>query len=504
MRILKRNGYLLILLLFLVSIVVRLPNLNRPLSKHHEFNAALILIPMDIWEQKSAREHFFGPIMNFQNEGDRGINNITVEGLEKNGDFYYLSFPSATYALPYLFFKLFAVSPSPLALQIFNMFTHFMCIILLFQVILFITSSQLPKQKIIIPAVIASSIFLFSPTPLWFFGNGYTHHTLVIVFILWSILYALKSFHTQEPVSTIRLIKLFISLTLSILTAWSGYLLALILCCISIKRWYDQKQFQPVILVSIAAVTLGSIITYWQYSSIVGASTFIGYLADRFSVRSGSEAGIGSSMVQLFIALGKWYIVGYLPILIFLTYQLLNLKFIRYHFGGREKSFLSISIILVFSHHFLLPEFTAEHNYSVLIDGILISGIVGIFLTRMINKGKRIKLTNLGLFLVFLSSISQYYYINRIGDYGQNGDRYDFMQKIGNSIQENSSNEEVVLVMNLTDKPAPQVMYYAKRNFHHVDDRTHAYEIMHESNAKPGKLFIIDNQEVKEIVPIGN
>lgn len=500
-RRLMLKTYSFLLLLFLISVIIRVPNLNRPLSKHHEFNAALILIPMEVWEQTSIDEHYFSPIMSYQNEGDRGIANMTSNTTEKNGNLFYLSFPAATYVIPYFFFKILGVHPSPLALQVFNMFTHLFCVLLLFQIVLFITSSQLPESKRTIPAIVAATIFLFSPTPLWFYGNGYTHHTLVNVFILWSILITLKILYSNE---SNRNIKLLFVLTFSILTAWAGYLLAFIICCIFLIRWYKQKKFQPTIVVSITAVLLGSFITYWQYSSIIGGSKFLAYLFDRFFVRSGLDIGFGSSITQLFMGIGKWYIVGYLPILAFLLYQLFNLKINRYQLTREERSFLIISSSLIFSHHFLLSEFTSAHNYSVLIDGILISGIAGILLTKMINNGTSLKRIKFAMLLVFFTSISQYYYINRIGEYSQNGDRYDFMQKIGETIKENSTKEEVIFVMNLEDKPSPQVIYYSKRNFHHVKDRDSANEIMYKSNIKTGKLFVIEKQKVKSIISINN
>ena len=58
----------LLLLIFFISVIIRIPNLDRPLSKHHEFNAALILIPIDNWNQTSPFDFNFGPVMSYQNE----------------------------------------------------------------------------------------------------------------------------------------------------------------------------------------------------------------------------------------------------------------------------------------------------------------------------------------------------------------------------------------------------------------------------------------------------
>ena len=494
----KYHSYLILFVLFSISVLIRLPHLNRPLSKHHEFNAALISIPMDIWEQTESKEHYYSPIMNFQNEGDRNINNVTIEGIQKNGNFYYLSFPCLTYLLPYSVFNLFGIGHSPLALQCFNLLTHLICIILIFKIILFVTSSDsspLWKSKKV--ALLTAAIFTFSPTPLWFYGNGYTHHTLVQVFILWNILTILKMTFSTRPISMVQWITLFTSLTLAILTTWTGHLLAFILFCYSILLWYrGNKIYIRISIVALTSVFVGSALTFWQYSSVVGADIYLGYLYDRFFDRSGLSMGFITSTAHLIFAIGKWYIIGYLPILILILFQL---KIARFQFSQKERTFLTIMLILTFSHHFLLGEFTTAHNYSVLIDGVLIAGIASILMLRIIEKGKHSKLMLFMVVFVIAGSIGQYYYINRVGQYGQNGDRYDAMKNIGETIKNNSSSEDVIFVQNLLDKPATQVMYYSKRNFHHVHNRDTVMQLMIKSNLKQGKLFVISDQEVVKI-----
>lgn len=498
------SGRWIILILFFISVVVRIPHLDRPLSKHHEFNAAMILIPMEVWDQTPASEHHYAPIMNYSNAGDKGVNNMTLEELQKNGNFYYLSFPSATYLLPYLSFKLFDISPSPLALQVFNMLVHLLCALLLYRIIRFLTMQNSvgtveTNQIDQLPAIVAAAVFLFSPTPLWFFGNGYTHHTLVILFILWTISISLRILHGNAHNRKWDWVQFFFALTLAILTAWSSYLLAFILFCIAIYRWFQTKKISVFLVIPILAVTLGSFLTYWQFSSVVGSDVFLTYLKDRFLVRSGTERGVGSGILHLLTSLGKWYAIGFLPVLVFLLYQVFSLKTFRFQFTKKERSFLIITICLCFSHHFLLGEFTAAHNYSVLLDGVLMSGLVGLLLRRMLDLKMRRRILYSSLGLVFLASITQYFYINRIGDYGQNGDRYDFMQRIGETIRANSTELEVLFVMNLKDKPAPQVMYYAKRNFHHVKSFNQADSLMKAHDIQLGKVFVIKDQAVDEI-----
>ena len=57
---------------FIIYLLVRLPNFNRPVSKHYEFNTAVILINIISWRQAGGGNHFYyTPVMNFQHTGDK-------------------------------------------------------------------------------------------------------------------------------------------------------------------------------------------------------------------------------------------------------------------------------------------------------------------------------------------------------------------------------------------------------------------------------------------------
>ncbi|MBL6875556.1 MAG: hypothetical protein ISR01_02090, partial [Chitinophagales bacterium] len=66
---------LIILGIFLLSVLVRIPNINRPLSKHHEFVTAVSLRVLDIWSTEGAMKYGFNPVMNYPGEANKNINN---------------------------------------------------------------------------------------------------------------------------------------------------------------------------------------------------------------------------------------------------------------------------------------------------------------------------------------------------------------------------------------------------------------------------------------------
>jgi len=94
-------AYGIIILLFAVSVIIKLPHLNRPLSKHHEFNPAVVLICIDNWNQNGGPSYTgYTPVFNYSNEGDLylPINKGMVH--DAKGNSIYLSFGSGFFRMP--------------------------------------------------------------------------------------------------------------------------------------------------------------------------------------------------------------------------------------------------------------------------------------------------------------------------------------------------------------------------------------------------------------------
>jgi len=84
----------LLLGIFLLSVLVRLPQLNRPLSKHHEFCTAVALRVMTIWNENGIDKYGFNPVMTFNNLADKNINNhanASGKMVDAEGNCYYVS-----------------------------------------------------------------------------------------------------------------------------------------------------------------------------------------------------------------------------------------------------------------------------------------------------------------------------------------------------------------------------------------------------------------------------
>ena len=65
----------LLLVAFAISVLVRVPTLNRPLSHHHEFCTAVVMTTLENWWDAGISNYHCAPVMNWQNPTDKFINN---------------------------------------------------------------------------------------------------------------------------------------------------------------------------------------------------------------------------------------------------------------------------------------------------------------------------------------------------------------------------------------------------------------------------------------------
>src|SRR5437899_2344899 len=88
---------LILTILFLVSVAVRWPFLNRPLGPHDEWLTSTVLRTMEIWQMEGAwRTYSFLPIMTYPGHVNYNIDNQAGVS-DRLGRQYYLSYPPLAY-----------------------------------------------------------------------------------------------------------------------------------------------------------------------------------------------------------------------------------------------------------------------------------------------------------------------------------------------------------------------------------------------------------------------
>lgn len=488
----------IVLLLFLLAVLVRVPNLDRPLSKHHEFNAAFFLIPLEIWTEEGVQNHGHLPTYNYANPGDLFVPEpIAIASGEKSGRYYYLSLPPLSYIVPYYFFKCFGLQPSPLNLQFFNLILHALVLFFLFK-----TLTQFFTEK---NALMATVMYLFAPGPLWFHGNGYTHHVFAVLPLIMTIYFFVKCLKDENPNSK-HLFGFAVSLAVLLFSEWIGVFFTLTAFGIALVQFRSKKYWRVAFVSALVGlISLGLLLLL--YVSFMGWEQYKSYMFDRFVERSGMESAVG--FFGYVVRWLYWSLVSYglwMPLL-FVAAILFFLKR-----KGAISSIQKQTILLIFlpllMYHIVFREFAYVHEYSVLYHGLLWAFLTVLFLENidwsqleLIQKIRpflnAIKISSLSFVCALF--IAQYYFINRPGEVGQNGDRYDQLMIIGQTIRQNVQPDERIFLHipdGSLDFVNPQINFYAKRNFKPVQSRDEINNFMLEYGGEKAHVFFIENGNI--------
>lgn len=459
--------------MFLVSVAVRLPSLNRPLSKHHEFNAAMVLVGCEGWVAAGGPQQTdFCPLINYANPGDvYYVQHPQV----KDGKLYYLSFGPGQFIVPYYIGRLLHIPYTPLLLQLINLLAHLLSAWLLYRIVLLIAGNR--GEAIAKWAVL---FFLFSAETLWFFGNGYVHESMVMPFFLAGIYYALRLFTEPGFVNTKHIITLALVLFTGIFFDWLMVFFVAGVALMALCRMVQREKKQG-LLFAVAALSgiAATVCIIGLYSSYYGWDRFWQLLLNKYGNRNGFAGDTSVSGTQIITAVAKHFATGYLPLLLLLAGGLVIYLRKRLRMGSGTKLFLLLQLpVLVY--FLVFASFSAEHDYSVLKFSPLIAVLAAFAISAISTKGN-IQLT--AALLVTALGVALYYYINPPGARGFNGDAYAAERDAGTWIKENAQPGELV-THNMRNANWLAVYYYSKRNNVYMPDADSARRYFERTPAK--------------------
>ena len=448
---------------------------------------------MEIWEKDGITAHSFVPPYTYFSENDKYISSpIGVQEGIKNGKNYYLSFPSFSYLLPYFLFQSLHVEITALNLQLYNLFLHLILILFLYKLLLLLFHNKNA-------ALLGSTLYLFAPGPLWFHGNAYTHHVLSALFFVLTVYFIIKIYQDDKR-NILDNVFLVVSSTCLLYTEWIGFLLVFTLGVIVAIKKLKNRRLNNLLALTLISTGIVSSILYFQYSSFIGWENYISYLTNRFDVRSSLNNDTTSIFTQL-LNLFKWYIVSYgVWIAFILSILLFQIKEIRVitTFSKRLDVIL-LFILPVILYHIIFMGFTLSHDYSVLIDGVPLCLLCAFLASKSTFVNTHVpKIT----FVLITFSIVQYYFINRPGEFNQNDDRYDTYMTIGNSIKKNAQSDETVFIIGTNyaiPSTNPQIMFYAKRNFVSIKEKSEAVTFLKKQKKYKGIIFYLEDANIESI-----
>lgn len=492
-----RTYQVALLVIFIVSVLIRIPNFDRPLSKHHEFNAAMVLIGMDYWNENGGPSStYYTPVLNYSNPGDRNLDLQTSLLTDAKGNLIYASFGAGWFLYPYYFFKLFSLTPSPATLTIFNLILSLICMLLVFSISRKVFSEQDSNNPIKSLGVVF--LYVLNPCTLWYAGNGYVHEVMVIPFFLMQVNLFIDFVKSESTFSKGKLLLYFLVTVLGVFADWLCIVWLIVTLIYALLRVGAERKWTLYLLVAIVTGLVSILLVIFHYGYYLGIVEYVTALANRYQSRGMLNISI-RSVSDILFKIVKHYLTSYLSLLLLISIfaGLYLIKFfkrqkITFNLDTASKSILFLTFLTAFLHHIIFLEFTSVHEYAVLKSALFLSLATGTLLFAS-------KIPVKALFLVFfVVSITQYYYINRIGPISLNGDRYDYTEVTGKMIQKNAYNYEVVFVND--SKMRPQISYYAKRTILYAATLEQAKQVLRQ---QPGKLkgvwFDIDHAVVVSI-----
>lgn len=472
------RALLIVIAAFLVSVAVRWPQLNRPLSAHHEFCTAFTLIALTNWYEDGFTAHHGVPSGGFVREGAALMPPEQFTRNERAINLYYFSHPPLAYDLPYLVFSVLGVAPNVIGLQVFNLFFHLVTAIALF----FAAREIGPAANNSRAPLFAAVLYLFMPAPLWFHSNVYMSDMFVQNFWVLHLVFAMRIFHAKGGIPP-RLLLLFGgTLFLTVYTSWLGVFAAITAVLLALWTWRKDPapKWFAVSFVSVCAVMLALGLTAWRYLQVIDAQALLTHFAARFAVRG--TFAMPNGPWPLLRELITNYRMGFLPALLLLVI-LMIVRFRRITSSMNDLPglplFIALTGVPVLLDHALLLQY-AEHDFAALKAGPLLCGLAGVALASLPERWG-----SGALVATCLAGVLYFYRINPLP--GMDGGRYAVEMELGNAIAKEAAADEVVFCIGVSTEP--QVVWYAHRNVLGVGSVEQASEFLRGRGLKHGVVF---------------
>jgi len=376
-----------------------------------------------------------------------------------------------------------------LNLQIFNLLCHFITTLFIYWIIRLVIKKK-PDSSL--PAILGCAFYIFLAPDLWYFSNVYSvdifwHYIWVIgIFYVMKILIDIEEGRvSQNSLYILGCINFFM-----IYAEFQGLLFALSVIIYSLTQLKKSKFYKRIIITLIVSSVLSLFLTLIQYSSVSdGIQKFLNLMLLKGKERSYSGDFHFSWIIKTYFDFYSyaWAALG----LIFLALILQKKQRWRDLLTVKELTLLFFAVFPVITHHLLLLQWTAVHEFSTLKSSLFfVFGIAILFnkISRLQQRHKNVQgLTLMAMLLCLAGSINTYKTeIVRSPD----PDRF---YRLGQKIRENVSDNETVFAIS-KERIVPQIVYYAKRNIQEVQNIDGVRDWLQWFDNKKIALFYIDEE----------
>lgn len=479
--------YFLIFLLFLGSVILRAPNLNRPLSDHHEWVTAHTMIILENWTAQGALKNKLCLLTTYPTFTDKFIWTSYGRIMNNAGNGYYISFPSFAAIFPYMIFKALSVPCTVLNVQILNLVMHLITTYFVFLIFCFVMKDH---KNCLFAAFLASAYFIYLPANLWFFSNIYSWDILWHYFWVIGIYQVLKIVHDMplKHVTSSSLILLGVNIFLITYTLeLSGIFFAVSIIAYGTAKLCQYARYKHLMFYAVCPVIFALMVTYAQYAAITNTAEVIHY----FQLAKSEYKFRGLMDILKIIHHYKMAYSGILvPIIIVLLISLKKWGVKYFHIlNQNERVLLFFCFFPVMLQHLLQPNHTGEHDYQVLRSSMIFISVLILGFNHLASSGRMGRL--LKSFLLILFAISIIFPITTYQNYYAFSSGPQRFLKLSQKIRKASGADDVIFLISEIDNEPPLV-FHTKRNMLSVIYPEEAKEWLNQYGREQGIIMHID------------
>lgn len=288
--------------------------LTSPVLSHNDDATGHVLFTVRAHMQTPASLRSYLPLVTSAHAVDRGIDNFKRASVEnKQGLFFYVSFPPASFALPTFLLGITGAAPTLVNLKMISLATGFLTAVGIFVLLL----QTLPRRTAgeryrVIVALLAAMAYLAQPEQLWSHGNIIWAQVLyqpILVFALVLLVAKLRSPDQFRPS-----LGLFAILFMGCLFDWSAYLFSagvFLIFCVWYRRSGQTAYLRAAGLVTLAGC-LGLVTIFWHWSLQVPLSEALTALSKRPASHNFVQVGLRNTFELLALYLGPLVVLALL------------------------------------------------------------------------------------------------------------------------------------------------------------------------------------------------
>lgn len=402
----------ILLFIFLLSVLVRFPFLQNPLTYQNENLTATTLVILSVWNTDGLEERYSLPSLTYSKPNDKNAFSFDDKHgflKDKNGNYYHISYPPFSYYLAYSFYKIFPLEINEITLRYFSLFFHFLSGVFIYLIVCLLSYNKPQRDSIHLSGLVAFCVYIFNPAAMWY--QGFVYHPDILVQCEYvALTYVTLKMIIRTRYRSFKYLFWFSFVNfLMVYTSWIGVLFSFTIIVYGIISMRKNYRFLPVIFLTVFTSGLAILFMILQYTQIAGIKAYLYEISKTlFAQGFTSHKGLLSFKDVLYNYLNS-YLIFYLFLIAFFLLAFLGPK-MRVVFTKNGYRYMLLSGLPIVLFHIILLRYSSL-EFTVLYGSIFLCVTIGILYDK-IKLSKMMSITTSRILVVSMlfGLIAQFFY----------------------------------------------------------------------------------------------